>query len=162
MISGRQARWRFILATGASPFATDPAGSTTIGGRKDSRKASVDDPQKYLQEQPHPEEPIEMDPQIRLIGPAGGILLFSAASLHSAVPNTSGQTRFSIDFRTVHLDDLVGKVGAPNIDTAATGTSLRDFLRGNDFAPIPDDIVALYDSEPETDGELVFQPPAIA
>jgi hypothetical protein len=125
---------------------------------KYGRKAAADDPEKYLQDQPCPEEPVELEPQVRLICPAGGILLFSGAQLHSAVPNTSGQTRFSIDFRTVHIDDVKAKVGAPNIDSAATGTTLRDFLRGTDFAGIPDDIVALYDSEPVTDGELVFQP----
>jgi hypothetical protein len=125
---------------------------------KYGRKAAADDPEKYLQDQPCPEEPVELEPQVRLICPAGGILLFSGAQLHSAVPNTTGQTRFSIDFRTVHIDDVLVKAGAPNVDSAATGTTLRDFLRGTDFAGIPDDIVALYDSEPVTDGELVFQP----
>jgi hypothetical protein len=31
--------------------------------------------------------------------------------VHSSVPNTSGLTRFSIDFRTVHVDDVVAKRG---------------------------------------------------
>jgi Phytanoyl-CoA dioxygenase (PhyH) len=125
---------------------------------KYGRKAAADDPEKYLQDQPCPEEPIELELQVRLISPAGGILLFSGAQLHSAVPNTSGQTRFSIDFRTVHLDDVLNKVGAPNIDSAATGTSLRDFLRGTDLSRIPDEIAGLYDTEPLEDGELVFKP----
>ena len=33
-------------------------------------------------------------------------LLFSAAHLHSTVPNNSGLARYSIDFRTVNLDDV--------------------------------------------------------
>ena len=107
---------------------------------------------------PQPEEPIELDPQVRIICPVGGIILFSGAQLHSAVPNTSELTRFSIDFRTVHLDDVVAKKGAPNIDSAATGTTLRDFLRGTDVSLISDDIIYLYDPEPFTDGELVSQP----
>ena len=37
--------------------------------------------------------------------------IFSAAQLHSTVPNTTDRTRFSIDFRTVNLDDLVEGVG---------------------------------------------------
>ena len=37
---------------------------------------------------------------------AGGTIVFSAAQLHSTVPNTTDRTRFSIDFRTVNLDDL--------------------------------------------------------
>jgi hypothetical protein len=71
-------------------------------------------------------------------------MLFSAAQLHSTVPNTAGLTRYSIDFRTVHLDDVWKKAGAPNIDSASTGTTLRDYVRASDFSPIPDEAVALY------------------
>lgn len=96
--------------------------------------------------QPHPEEPIEIDPQIRIILPPGGILLFSGAQLHSTVPNTSGRTRFSIDFRTVHLDDVAQRVGAPNIDSACTGTTMRDYLKGTDLSHVPDELIAMYDT----------------
>ena len=41
-------------------------------------------------------ETMELDPQIRLICQVGGIILFSAAQMHSSVPNTSGVTRFSM------------------------------------------------------------------
>jgi hypothetical protein len=107
---------------------------------------------------PRPVEPVELDPQIRLICPVGGIILFSAAQLHSSVPNTSGVTRFSIDFRTVHLDDVVAKRGAPNVDASCTGTTMRDYLRATDFTHIPDDIIALYDDGTEADGELLYRP----
>jgi hypothetical protein len=30
--------------------------------------------------------------------------------------------------------------------------------RGTDLAHLPDEIVALYDDEPPTDGELIYQP----
>ena len=107
---------------------------------------------------PRPVEPVELDPQIGLICPVGGIILFSAAQLHSSVPNTSGVTRFSIDFRTVHLDDVVAKRGAPNVDASCTGTTMRDYLRATDFTHIPDDIIALYDDGTEADGELLYHP----
>ena len=94
--------------------------------------------------QPTPEESIELDPQIRPINPVGGIIIFSGAHLHSSVPNTTNQTRLSIDFRTVHLDDVVDNVGAPNIDSACTGTTLGDYLRGTNLAHIPEDIVARF------------------
>jgi hypothetical protein len=128
---------------------------------KYGRKTAATDIEQYIQDQPRPEEPIELDPQIRPLLRAGGIILFSGAQLHSAVPNTSGRTRFSIDFRTVNLDDVITKTGAPNIDSASTGTTLRDFLRGTDLSPIPDDITTAYDPEPVTDGELVFQLPTL-
>ncbi len=66
--------------------------------------------------------------------------------MHSTVPNTSGETRFSIDFRTVHIDDVISKGGAPNIDSACTGTSLGDFLRASDLARIPNEWIAAYDT----------------
>jgi len=101
---------------------------------------------------------MELDPQVRAICRTGGMILFSGAQMHSTVPNTSGYTRFSIDFRTVHIDDVVAKRGAPNIDSACTGTTLRDFLCGTDLSPIPEDIALLYDNESPTNDKLVFQP----
>lgn len=106
---------------------------------------------------PKPTEPIEMDPQIRLICPAGGIILFSAAQMHSSVPNTSGVTRFSIDFRVVHRDDVVAKKGAPNVDAACTGSNVRDFMRASDLAHFPQEIVELYNDGTEDRGALVYE-----
>jgi hypothetical protein len=95
--------------------------------------------------QPKAEETLELDPQIRVIVPPGGLLLFSGAQMHSTVPNTSGRTRFSIDFRTVHLDDVAAGRGAPNVDSECTGTTMRDYLRGTDLAQISEDLSLAYD-----------------
>src|SRR3989442_1366509 len=62
-------------------------------------------------------EELELDPQIRLVVPPGGIILFSAAQMHSTVPNTSGRARYSIDFRTVNLADLRAGLAAPDFDS---------------------------------------------
>jgi hypothetical protein len=94
--------------------------------------------------QPHAEEPVELDPQIRMVCPVGGAYLFSAAQLHSTVPNTSKITRYSIDFRTVHLDDVLGRVGARNVDSACTGTTIGDYLRATDLSHLPQEAMALY------------------
>lgn len=93
--------------------------------------------------QPHAEEPIELEPQIRLVCPVAGAYQFSAAHLHSTVPNTSTVIRYSIDFRTVHVDDLIGQIGARNVDSACTGTTIGDYLRGTDLAHLPDEALAL-------------------
>ena len=117
---------------------------------------------KFLKEDPRPlpkpTEPLELDPQIRLIVPAGGIVFFSGAQMHSSVPNTSGKTRFSIDFRVVHLDDVAAKRGAPRVDEECTGTTMRDYLRGTDFSHIPDNLVGLYDDGTGEAGELIYRP----
>jgi hypothetical protein len=88
--------------------------------------------------------------------PVGGVIVFSRAQMHSSVPNTSGETRFSIDFRTVHLDDVAGRVGAPNVDSHCTGTTMRDYLRMRDHARVPDDLVAMYDDGTQIHGQLVY------
>lgn len=91
-------------------------------------------------------EPVKLDPQLRIVTEPGGLMIFSAAHLHSTVPNTSGRTRFSIDFRTVHLDELATNSGAPNLDSACTGTTIGDYLRGSDFSHIPETMQNAYDN----------------
>jgi hypothetical protein len=94
--------------------------------------------------QPKPEEPIELDPQIRLVCKVGGAYQFSAASLHSTVPNTSDVIRYSIDFRTVHIADVLGRIGAANVDSECTGTTMDDYLHGTDLTHLPEDAIAMY------------------
>jgi hypothetical protein len=125
---------------------------------KDSRRNAARHVTSDTRKQPKAEEPFDASPQLRVVCRPGGLLLFSAAHMHSTVPNTTGVTRFSIDFRTVHLDDVAQRRGAENVDSACTGTVLRDFLRGSDLSRIPEDLVALYDDDSARDGELVFQP----
>jgi phytanoyl-CoA dioxygenase PhyH len=100
--------------------------------------------------QPKPEEELDLDPQVRIVQPPGSILLFSAAQMHSSVPNTSGRTRFSIDFRTVNIEDVAHHRGAPNIDSECTGTCMGDYLRGSDLSHIPDALITEYDTPPHT------------
>ena len=79
-----------------------------------------------------------------LIPPAGGMILFSGAQMHSSVPNTSGVTRISIDFRTVHLGDARAFRGAHNVDAECTGTTMGDYLRMTDLAHVPQELVEEY------------------
>lgn len=103
---------------------------------------------QYIKSDPRPlpraTEPLELDPQLRLICPAAGVICFSGAQMHSSVPNTSGRTRFSIDFRTVHLKDATEFRGAFNADGACTGTTMNDYLRGTDLEHIPHEIIAQH------------------
>lgn len=97
--------------------------------------------------QPKAEEPVRMDPQIRLICQVGAPFLFSAAHLHSTVPNASPHVRYSIDFRTVHLDDVLSRSGAANIDSECSGSTMNDYLRGSDLAHLPAEALAIYNDE---------------
>jgi hypothetical protein len=94
--------------------------------------------------QPKPQQ--ELEPiTIRYLPPPGGVIVFSGAQLHETVPNTTGLARYSIDFRTVHLEDLAAFHGAPNLDSRSTGTTIRDYLRASDLQHLPEEIIALYD-----------------
>lgn len=116
-----------------------------------SRKNAAQHVKADTRVQPRPQAPLEPDPQLRVVASVGSLMLFSAAQLHSTVPNTCGLVRYSIDFRTVHLDDVWRKCGAPNIDPACTGTTLRDYLRASDFTRLPEEAVALYLDKTEAD-----------
>jgi hypothetical protein len=105
---------------------------------------------KETRKQPQAEEELELSPDVRVVTPPGGPIVFSAAQLHTTVPNTTSRTRFSIDFRTVNLDDLLEGVGAPNVDSECTGTTLGDFLRASDLEPLPEDLIAAYNRRPAT------------
>lgn len=92
--------------------------------------------------QPKAQEPLDPDPQIRLLVQPGGAILFSAAHLHSTVPNTSGLVRYSLDFRTVDLADARAFHGAPNLDSACTGTTMGDYISAADLAHMPPEVIA--------------------
>lgn len=117
---------------------------------------------QYLKEDPRPlpraAEPLELEPQIRLVVPPGAVILFSGAQMHSSVPNTSGKTRFSIDFRTVHLGDAAARRGAARCDEECTGTTMRDYQRATDLSRLPEEIIAMYSDGTEEAGALVYRP----
>jgi len=56
----------------------------------------------------------------------------------------------------VHIADLVGRAGAPNVDSAPKGTTLWELYRASDFSRLPEDIIALYDASAPSEGR-VFQ-----
>ena len=119
---------------------------------------------KLVKEDPRPlpraTVQVQIDPQIRLLCPVGGALLFSGAQMHSSVPNTSRRTRYSIDFRTVHLGDAKRRAGAARCDEECTGTTMRDYLRACDLEHLPEDVIAMYDDDSVASGDAIYIPPA--
>lgn len=152
-ISFHSRYWSEAAANTSSEFNYYEWNST---GRKDAATQIKTDTRK----QPKLVEPMELEPQVCLVPPAGGIILFSGAQMHSTVPNSTGLTRYSIDFRTVNVMDLLEGSGPANLDSESSGTSLRDFLRVSDLQALPGDVVSLYDDGTMPDGgELVYRPP---
>lgn len=118
------------------------------------RKVATKQIGKDTRKQSEALEPVQLEPDIRVITEPDGLLMFSAAHLHSTVPNTSGRTRFSIDFRTVHINELIDNSGAPNLDDASTGTTIRDYVKGTDYSLVPQDVRNLYEIQPPKEEEL--------
>jgi hypothetical protein len=107
---------------------------------------------------PAPKQPLPADePRLCLVPPVGGMMLFSGDQLHATIPNRTAATRYSIDFRTVHIEDVRSGHGAPRADVHCIGTSMRDFRRLTDRADMDEADVLPYDTE-GAEGIKVFQP----
>lgn len=91
----------------------------TVGWQSTSGKAAV---------YPSVQEELNAEDGVAFSAGAGDIILFSCAHLHQTIKNESGFTRFSIDFRTVHLGDHESGKGAVNVDNLSTGSSLTYYL----------------------------------
>jgi hypothetical protein len=95
-----------------------------------------------------------------IILPAPGeVLLFSGAQLHTSIPNTSGRARFSVDFRTVDVGDLMAGRGAPLVDVHCTGTAIRDFINVADESSFGEETIVELFGAPPPDAMLVFASP---
>lgn len=88
----------------------------------------------------------------------GSVLLFSGAQLHKSIPNTSGLSRFSVDFRTVDVRDVVDRRGAPTVDVQCTGTSIRDFRNVADGGAFDERLIAEVFGRPPAGAMLTFEP----
>jgi hypothetical protein len=88
------------------------------------------------------------------------VLLFSGSQLHATIPNTSGRSRYSIDFRTVDRRDVTTDRGARLVDVNCTGTALRDFVSIESGERFDEQLVRSLHGDPPEDAMLVFSGPA--
>lgn len=84
---------------------------------------------------PVPLEEVSATQELRIAPNAGEMMIFSGAHLHGTVPNRSGQTRFSVDFRLMHLEDLKAGRGAINVDSGCADpeAGFKDYFHADNF-----------------------------
>lgn len=134
----------FHLRYWDQPLRNSSAGFNYQHWNEKGRKQAHTQGKKDRRIQSEALEDVELNPQIRLVCEPGSVIVFSAAHLHSTVPNTTDFTRISIDFRTVNLTDLNQDAGAINYDGESTGTTTCDYLRCRDGEHLPDSLVAEF------------------
>lgn len=76
--------------------------------------------------------PIDRIEEVRLLMPPGVLAAFSAAHLHAGVRNTTDSTRFSIETRSIDVEDLKAGRGAPNVDGLGMRPAFSWFTRMTD------------------------------
>lgn len=82
---------------------------------------------------PQLRQPVESisGPVLPVLAQRAELLLFSGQHLHKTRLNESGTTRFSLDFRTVQMNDFQVGGGARNVDNRSTGSSIVQFVQPN-------------------------------
>ena len=103
---------------------------------KNARLAAVRNIKREDRDHPLPLEEVRSTSHLRFIQKAGDVMMFSTCQLHASTPNESGRIRYSYDLRTIHAQDLALGRGPKNLDGNATGSTLKDFLRVSDLAPL--------------------------
>ena len=90
------------------------------------------------------QEQLELDPEIRVVSPVGGVLSSRRRTCTRRCrtrptardsASTSGRSTSTISSSGVPLR---------NVDSACTGTTLGDFVRASDLEPLPEDLIDRY------------------
>ncbi|MGI9328392.1 MAG: hypothetical protein ACR2PZ_24460 [Pseudomonadales bacterium] len=113
---------------------------------RESRYNAAQHIHKDTRIQPKPEEAMNLKGAVSIEGPPGSLTMFSAAQMHASADNQGNETRFSVDFRTVHWDDVVLGKGAANVDSECAGTTMGDYLRGSSLAHLPQEWIDRYEA----------------
>jgi ectoine hydroxylase-related dioxygenase (phytanoyl-CoA dioxygenase family) len=140
----------------ARPIANNSEVYNYYRWNANNRAAAAQQIRSDTRVQPKPQEPV-LGEVIKLLPDPGGFILFSGAHLHATVENTSGVARYSIDFRTVHVEDAQFRRGARNVDSRCTGSTIRDYLNARDLTRLPPHVVDVYnDGTEQTEGPLIY------
>lgn len=103
--------------------------------RKDWNKKIGWQSKKSDREARYPQLTQEIEPKdvVRVKARRGELIIFAGAHLHRTIRQVTGQTRFSLDFRSVHCRDHLNGVGPINVDDRSKGSNFRDHIALRDI-----------------------------
>jgi len=113
---------------------------------KSARFAASENIGVEKRQHPVPREGLGETTDVRIVQNAGDLMVFSTCQLHASAPNEMDRIRYNYDLRTLNIEDMQQDRGPANLDSKATGTTLKDFLRVSDLKPLDP---ALVGSPPE-------------
>lgn len=99
------------------PIANNTADWSFAGYLAARRRALLDRDTAYPSA-PSPTEEVDESGVVKVVLEPGDILNFSSAHLHASVPNSTDQIRFSVEMRTINIQDINLNRVAPNLDNA--------------------------------------------
>ncbi|MDX1609707.1 MAG: phytanoyl-CoA dioxygenase family protein [Halofilum sp. (in: g-proteobacteria)] len=114
------------------PVANDSADWDLERIGEELRQARTEGRAPAIRTVPEPTEPLDPSEWLPVVIEPGDLLLFSGAHLHASVPNDSGGARYSLELRTLDLEDAAAGIGAPNLDGAAPRVAWHWFRRLDD------------------------------
>ncbi|EGG98233.1 hypothetical protein imdm_325 [gamma proteobacterium IMCC2047] len=96
---------------------------------------------------PLPIEPVDDSNVCPVMLEPGDLLCFSSAHLHASMPNTTDRTRFSVEMRTVNINEVLAGNGAPNVDNAGPKPMYQWFRRISDNSSLQSDMEVCMSSK---------------
>lgn len=145
---------KFDTRSFAREVENDSAGFDAYQANRD-RLTTARQVDKDTRSRPGARNHVATDELVVLPAP-GQVILFSGAQLHASIPNDSGISRYSVDFRTLDRRDLAAAAGAPAVDVHCTGTMLREFAKISNDDRLPEQFVREMAGAPPEDAILVF------
>jgi hypothetical protein len=114
----------------ARPIANGSAGFDYAAWASEGGFQAYDRVRPTAQHHPVPETPPDLASAVRFPVRRGDVVRFSAAHLHGPMPHSAGLTRYSVELRTVNLQEQAAGLGAPAVDNASRGDASVDYLSG--------------------------------
>ena len=128
------------------PIKNSSAGLRLRDLERTGRQQAAKHVEKETRKQPTAEEPLELEPYVRVVTPPSAARSSSPPRNFTRPSRTPPTGRASASTSGRSTSTTSRTAPPPRTSTlTAPGTTLRDFLRASDLEPLPEEIIAMYD-----------------